>query len=83
MRSPKIPKEDPVIGQLRDRQVADLAKLDEDENQKLKAAFVQRRGVRAFRRTGSGTGSAGAAGGGAAPVARIDRAQNRAFGRGG
>lgn len=60
MKKPKvsIPEEDPAVGALRDRQVADLASVDEEENRRLKAAFSLRRGVRAFRgRSGSAKGS--------------------------
>lgn len=67
MKKPKVPKEDPSVGQLRDRQIEQLAKLDEEENERLKRAFVNVRGVRAFRRTGDGrvgTTSAGAPRGG-------------------
>lgn len=52
MKKPKVPtpEEDPAVGALRDRQMEELADLDEEENRRLKAAFVNRRGVRAFRR---------------------------------
>ena len=57
---PKPPKEDPAVKVLRDRQIRDLAELDEEENRQLKSAFRTSRGIRAFRRSDvSGRGSIG------------------------
>lgn len=51
-----LPKEDPSIRVLRERQIRELAELDEEENRRLKAAFRGSRGIRAFRRSGTGSG---------------------------
>lgn len=50
---PGLPTEDPSVRVLRERQVRELADLDEEENRRLKAAFRVSRGIRAFRRSGS------------------------------
>lgn len=48
----------------RDRQILDLAKLDEEENRRVKQTRVVSRGVRAFR---AAKGAVGSARGSAAP----------------
>lgn len=63
----KTPTEDPSVRVLRERQVRDLAELDEEENLRIKGS-MQRRGIGKFRRTstsggGAGGGSAGSRGG--------------------
>ncbi len=50
--APPPPVEDPSIKVLRERQVRELADLDEEENRRLKNAFRSSRGIRAFRRGG-------------------------------
>lgn len=56
--TPTLPEEDPTVDVLRQRQIIDLADLDEEENRRLKTAFRLSRGIRAFRRSGdSGGGS--------------------------
>ena len=56
--TPALPEEDPTVDVLRQRQIRDLADLDEEENRRLKSAFRLSRGIRAFRRSGgSGGGS--------------------------
>ena len=72
-KSPKPPPEDPAVKIQRDRSILDLAKLDEEENRRIKQLRSASRGVRAFRafrgqRTGGqsvmgGFGSGGTAGG--------------------
>lgn len=47
--SPKPPKEDPAVGELRDRRIRDLAELDEETNRRIKTATASSRGTRAFR----------------------------------
>jgi hypothetical protein len=46
---PKAPKEDPSTIALRERQVADLSRLDEEENLRIKQLLVGQRGGRFFR----------------------------------
>lgn len=70
-KAPKTPQEDPSVKVVRERQIADLAKLDEEENRRLKSAFRVSRGVRAFRpaargSTGGGSSSGGGSGSGGA-----------------
>lgn len=48
-KSVTSPKEDPLVALQRDRSVLDLAKLDEDENRRIKQLRSASRGVRAFR----------------------------------
>ncbi len=55
-KSDLLPEEDPTVRVLRDRQIRELADLDEEENRRLKTAFRRSRGIRAFRRSGSGGG---------------------------
>lgn len=50
-RTPKPPKEDPAVRIARNRQMEELAELDEEENRRLKGLMTQRRGIRAFRST--------------------------------
>ena len=65
MKKPKTPKEPADAVALRARQIADLAKLDEEENRRIKALFRGRSGGRAFRSSGrSGTASSTRASGG-------------------
>lgn len=54
---PRLPTEDPSVKVLRERQIRDLAELDEEENRRLKTAFRASRGIRAFRRSGGVTSS--------------------------
>ncbi len=54
MKRPKKPKEDPAVGALRNRQIADLAELDEEENRRIKRALHPRQ--RAFRRSSGDSG---------------------------
>lgn len=49
LKKPKAPAEDPSTIALRERQVADLSKLDEDENRRLKTLMTATRGSRMFR----------------------------------
>lgn len=57
-KSPKPPPEDPEVRMQRERSILDLARLDEDENKRIKQLRSASRGVRAFRamRSGSGAG---------------------------
>lgn len=48
-KSPKPPKEDDSVIAARERQILDLAKLDEEENRRVKQMRQVSRGVRAFR----------------------------------
>ncbi len=59
---PEIPEEDPAVGLLRQQQGRELAELDEEENRRLKTAFRTSRGLRAFRRSGGVSSSAGRTG---------------------
>lgn len=61
---PGLPTEDARVTSLRERQVRDLADLDEEENRRLKAAFRINRGIRAFRRSGRSGGPASSGAGG-------------------
>ncbi len=54
MKRPKKPKEDPSVGVLRQRQFADRAELDEEENRRIKTALHPRK--RAFRRQSGRSG---------------------------
>lgn len=47
-RKTELPTEDPSVLAFRERQVRELAELDEEENRRIKAALFPR--VRAFRR---------------------------------
>lgn len=70
MRKQKKPKEDPSVLAFRERQVRDLAEIDEEKNRSIKQALFPRN--RAFRRRsgssgrGSSVRSAAGAGGKAA-----------------
>ena len=69
-RSPKKQKESPATIAARERQLADLAKLDEEQNAKIKSMFLARNGARAFRAPTAlkiAGDSAGVAGNSAAP----------------
>jgi hypothetical protein len=46
---PKAAKEDPSTIALRERQVRDLSKLDEEENLRIKQLLIGQRGGRFFR----------------------------------
>jgi hypothetical protein len=46
---PKAPKEDPSTIALRERQAAELARLDEEENLRIKQLLIGQRGGRFFR----------------------------------
>lgn len=50
-KSPKAPQEDPSVARMRERQIVDLAKADEEANLRIKAGLMSQRGVRAFRRS--------------------------------
>lgn len=52
MKRTKPPKEDPTLISFRERQVRELADLDEEENRRIKQALVPRN--RAFRRSSGG-----------------------------
>ncbi len=54
-KNKSLPEEDPSVRVLRERQVRELAELDEEENLRLKTAFRRSRGIRAFRRSGGGS----------------------------
>ncbi len=56
-KAPKAPKEDDSVIAARERQILDLAKLDEEENRRIKQMRVVSRGVRAFRAVRGSTGS--------------------------
>lgn len=58
MKTGKKPKEDPSVIALRERQINDLAKLDEEQNRRLKVA-LNNRGSRAFRRAASSSSGGG------------------------
>ena len=47
-KEPSLPEEDASVLAFRERQVRDLAELDEEENRRIKTALFPR--VRAFRR---------------------------------
>ena len=71
MKTQKVetPTEAPGVTLARQRQITDLAKLDEEENKRIKQMRSASRGVRAFRalrsgRAGSGVGASGGGGGG-------------------
>lgn len=66
MKSSK-PKESADSKALRARQIEDLAKLDEEENRRIKALFLRRSGSRAFRGANTSRGPVDARGG-AAPA---------------
>lgn len=66
MKSSK-PKESADAKALRARQIEDLAKLDEEENRRIKALFLRRSGSRAFRGVNTSRGPSDARGG-AVPV---------------
>jgi hypothetical protein len=57
----ETPTEAPGVVLARQRQITDLAKLDEEENKRIKQMRSASRGVRAFRalRTGRSGGSSG------------------------
>ena len=78
--APKPPKEDPAVRVLRERQIRDLAELDEEENRRLKSAFRTSRGIRAFRRSGGGSGSSAASGRGGSAGSTGQRAFRRSGG---
>lgn len=59
-RKVKTVKEAPEVTVLRDRQIRQMADLDEEENRRLKPRRSQ--GVRAFRPSGGGAVTAAAAG---------------------
>lgn len=80
-KTPRAPQEDPSVKVIRERQLADLAKLDEEENRRLKAAFRISRGVRAFRP--SAGGSAGSGGGSTSSGSRGPAVGGRGGGRAG
>lgn len=66
---PKAPPEDPAVTVQRERSIMDLAKLDEDENRRIKQLRSASRGVRAFRAfrgQRSSTGSSSVIGGSSA-----------------
>ena len=73
-----LPTEDPSVRVLRERQIRELAELDEEENRRLKSAFRNSRGIRAFRRSGGGSGS-----GGGSVSSSSGRTGQRAFTRSG
>jgi uncharacterized membrane protein YgcG len=54
VKRPKAPKEDPSVAVLRARQITDLAKLDEQQNVRIKRMFNAARGSRIFRGSPSG-----------------------------
>lgn len=62
MKKPKKPKEPRDAIALRQRQIQELAKLDEEENRRIKAMFRGRQGGRAFRSAGSSKTAGNAAG---------------------
>lgn len=72
MKKQKVetPTEAPGVVLARQRQITDLAKLDEEENKRIKQMRSASRGVRAFRalRSGRASGSGGGStSGGAEP----------------
>lgn len=52
MRKQKKPKEDPSVLAFRNRQIEDLARVDEEENRRIKQALYPRQ--RAYRRQSAG-----------------------------
>jgi len=59
---PKKQKETADVKALRERQIIDLAKLDEEQNTRIKSMFRSRMGGRAFRAPGAtrmGTNTSG------------------------
>lgn len=92
MKKPKAPKEDASTIALRQQQVLDLSKLDEEENLRVKQLLVGQRGGRFFRgspamrakpgdRPGApaGTGAGSAAGG---PADGLAAALTRSYRKG-
>jgi hypothetical protein len=59
LKSPKAPKESPEAAVLRARQITDLAKLDEQENIKIKRMLNASRGARVFAGSPSSRAAAG------------------------
>jgi hypothetical protein len=49
VKKPKAPKEDPSTIALREQQLVDLSRLDEEENRRVKELLVGQRGGRFFR----------------------------------
>lgn len=89
MKKPKAPKEDPSTILMRERQVADLSRLDEEENRRVKQLLVSQRGGRFFRGSpmlrarpsDSAAPAAGAVGGaGAAPRSMVTAVRQGLFG---
>jgi hypothetical protein len=80
-KTPEPPKESQEVIVARQRQITDLARLDEEENKRIKQMRAASRGVRAFRamRSGRSTGSTRASGrvasNGAAAISGSDAAQ--------
>jgi hypothetical protein len=74
MKKPKAPAEPKEAAIMRERQIADLAALDEEENVRIKRLFRPRAGARAFRaptaaRNASNTAAAAATPAGGASTA--------------
>lgn len=49
LSKPKPPKEDPASIALRERQLEQLAKLDDEENEKVKRLLLSTRGTQSYR----------------------------------
>lgn len=75
MRKQKDPKEDPSVISFRERQIRDLAKVDEEENRRIKQALFPRQRVfrRQSSRPNSGSVRSNAGSGGEAASARAFR----------
>ena len=75
-KGPKAPREDPSVAVMRERQIRDLAELDEEENRRMKAAFKVSRGVRAFRPSAAGGAGSASSGGGSGSRAAVQHGRN-------
>lgn len=75
--TPDLPTEDPAVTRLRDRQLAQIADQDEEENRRIKDLLVRGRGQRAFRNSRKGraaqTGRPGTDGRGSPSISRAFR----------
>jgi hypothetical protein len=87
---PKMPKESPEAAVLRQRQIGDLVKLDDEQNIKIKRILNGARGVRAFAGSAltraapsNSAGRSAASAAGASPGAGAYRGGGGYGGRGG
>lgn len=66
---PKKQKEPQDVKDARERQARDLARVDEEQNRRIKQMFLARSGGRVFRASGAAKMSGNSAGAGAAGAA--------------